>query len=215
MEFEKSIKKIVCSAMLMASLLFPLKSFAKTTGSIDTIVSEAKGASYLRLNGSYSIPGKIGGYTFLELYGGGKGYFGKTSLTKHIAGPLSATSELTHVSAPLSQIGVGAKVAVPMPQKTYCTVKLLPYWVDHTGKHVDDKVVAGYAIGTSLGKGWSVSSFGEMNVAAKGGPQWGYGEISVSKSISKDVSVSYNPALKFSGTAAPKLEHRVSMTLML
>jgi hypothetical protein len=215
MEFTKKVKQIVCSALLAGALLFPIKSFAKTTGSIDAIASEAKGASYLRLNGSYSLPGKVSGYTFLELYGGDKGYFGKTSLTKNIAGPLSATSEITHVNAPISQIGVGAKVAVPMPQKAYCTVKLLPCWVDNTGKHVDNKVIAGYAIGTSLGKGWSIGSFGEMNIGAKGGPQWGYGEVSVTKSVTKDLSVSYNPALKFSGTAAPKLEHRISMTLML
>jgi hypothetical protein len=215
MSLTEKIKKIAASTILATSLLMPIKAIAQSKSSIDAIFHQDQKASYLRLNTSYDAPGKIKGYTAMEMYLDGKGYFGKTTLTKSLSDSISAKAVITHANEPLTQVGIGATMKVPTPKKTSLSFTLLPLWTDKKGDYVDHKVIAGYAIGADLGKGWSVSSFGETNVAAKGGPQWAYGEMSVAKKITDKLSVSYNPALRYSGTIVPKLEHRISTTLKL
>lgn len=209
-------KKVLSSLLMPVALagaiyLSPKKAHADINGSLETIISEKKENSYARLNGFYQLPGKINGYTFLELYKNGNGYYGKSMLTKNIGKTFSVKGEVIHANDPMALAGVGIGVNVPTPKKAYANIKLLPLWINKSGKYVSNKVILGYFAGADLGKGWNISSFGEVNLAAKDGPEWCYGEIALTKDIGKGVSIGYIPALKSKGKLAPKVEHRVGL----
>jgi hypothetical protein len=69
--------------------------------------------------------------------------------------------------------------------------------------------MVGYFVDAQLGKGWSISSFGDLN-ALQGG-QWEYGEVNLKKYVWDGVSISYNPALLAHGKLAPEVQHRVTL----
>jgi len=211
---KKALSTLLIPIALVGSIyLAPKKTHADINGSLEAIVSEKKENSYARLNGFYQLPGEINGFTFLEFYKDGKGFFGKSMLTKGLSKTFSVKGELVHINEPVTYAGVGLGLNLPMPKGSYGSLKVLPVWVDKQGKYAPNKVIVGYVAGADLGKGWSMSSFGEANIAAKQGPKWCYGEVAVTKEIGKGVNVGYIPALKPVGKLAPKIESRVGVQI--
>lgn len=182
---------------------------AQVNGTVEHIQSEESENTYLRGNFFYGLPGGINGYSFVELYRGDNGFFGKTMLTKKLTDELGLKVEALHSNSPLTQVGVGACVDVPMPEGSSLNIKGLPVYFDENGV-VDDKAVIGYSGSVKLPGDFKLSSFGEINVGAKGGPEWGYGEIFLGRELG-NIIVGYNPALKNDGDLSPRLEHRVTV----
>ena len=211
---KKKLRNLTAVVMLGASSLIPVKNAeAQVKGCVEYIQSEINKNSYPRLNMFYSLPGKINGFTFVEFYKANKGYFGRTNLNRLITKNIGPRATIVHAGQPLSQIGLGVGTTVPyMPKNVSANVGLLPVWLDNKGKIVKDKVEAQYFFDVKLPLGFSVNSFGNLNVAAQGGPQWTYGEINAGRNIGP-FRVSYNPALLNKGNAIPKLEHRIAISL--
>ncbi|HJX06219.1 MAG TPA: hypothetical protein VJ461_05905 [Candidatus Nanoarchaeia archaeon] len=208
-KIREKAKKAIVGAAIAGTLAMPMKAKADMNGSLEAIAGPTKQSTYLRGNAFYQLPGKIGGYTFIELYQGGNGYFGKSMLGREIKGGILAKGEIVHCNEPFSEARLGLEAKLPTPKGTTLQVKALPVCVDKDGKIVPRKVMVGYFADVQLGKGWSISSFGDFN-ALQGG-QWEYGEVSLKKYVWDGVSVAYNPALKASGKLAPIIEHRVTL----
>jgi hypothetical protein len=208
---KKKTTAIVAAIMSAAISFGAQKAAAQMNGSAEGIVTKDKATSYVRLNDFYSLPGKIGGYTFIELYSGKAGYFGKTALTKEIGYGISAKGELLHCNEPFTEAHLGLEAKLAMPKGTTLKVKALPLCIDKDGRIVKDKVILGYFVNVDLAKGLSLSSFGEFN-ALKGG-QWGYGEINLKKYVWDGVSISYNPALISQGKLMPTMSQRVTVEI--
>ena len=163
------------------------------------------------LNLFYQIPGKINGYTFVDLYKNGQGYFGKTTLDKEIKYGIGPKAQIVHGNEPYTMEGFGINGVVPMPSKnTFAKVGFTPVWYSPQGR-LSNRSIANYYIKSTLPKGFEISSFGEWNLTAKDGAKWAYGEIEIGKKIGK-VKLSYNPALISDGDATPNLENRVAVT---
>jgi len=211
---KKTLRNLVAGVIIGAASLLPMKrAEAQVKGSVEYIQSEVNDNSYPRLNMFYSLPGKIGGFTFAEFYKANKGYFARTNLNRPITKSIGPRATMIHAGKPLSQIGLGVGATVPyMPKNVSANVGLLPVWMDNEGRIVKDKIEAQYFVNANLPLGFNVNSFGNLNVAAQGGPQWEYGEISAGRNIGP-FRVSYNPALLNKGNAVPKLEHRVTISL--
>ncbi|MBN2051906.1 hypothetical protein JW756_00205 [Candidatus Woesearchaeota archaeon] len=206
---EKGKQAIICAA-IVGALSLPIKAKAQVSGSLEGIAGQTKQSTYLRGNFFYGLPGKIGSYTFIELYQDG-GYFGKTMLGREIVKGVSAKGEIVHCNEPLSQIRLGLEAKLPTPKGTTLQVKALPLSIDKRGSIIQDRFMAGYFADVQLGKGLSISSFGDLNLAAKGGPIWEYGEVSLKKYVWDGVSIAYNPALISQGKLAPRVQHRVTI----
>ncbi len=184
------------AAMILgaASLLGPAQASAEekpVSVVADVIASEAEGASLIRPNIFYRLFG-TDAYTFIEMYSDDKNYFGKTILGKELGSGFSATGEYAFGSDTTNRAGLGVKYSLPLP-KGKLSVKLFPVWFSRDGydKH---RVHAGYSGSVDLPAGFEVSSFGECNLAAANGPQWGYGEVFAGKKLGKHVGV-YGGAL--------------------
>lgn len=181
----------------------------KLSGSIEAILSEEAAKSYARLHATYQLPGGLSGYTFIEGYQDGS-YFAKSTLTKKAGDYLSLKGQVLQRGELFSMAGIGAGAKLPMPQGSYAGVYAVPLWIGKDGL-VHDRSIFGYSAGVKLGHGYSIGSVGEIQLAAKGGPQWAYGEIKAAKAIGQ-LEFSYEPALRSKGSLLPRLEHRVSVS---
>ena len=189
----------------------PIKSEAEGKGNLELIAGPTKQSTYVRGNAFYQLPGGIGGYTFLELYQEGNGYFGKTIFDKKISKGLAAKGEIIHANEPATQLRLGLEAVVIGTNNTVIKIKALPLCVTKQGTIAENTAIGGYFGYQNLGKGWDISSFADINLAAKQGPEWGYGEISLKKQLWDGVSIAYNPALLSKGKLAPKPQHRVTL----
>jgi len=203
---------------LVAAVLSGTAATASATpllsGNIEHIQStqEQKGGSYERFNGFYKLPGEVKGYTFGEFYHDGTNFI-KHNLSRKVAGPVSLASQIKSVNEPLTDAGLGLQVAYFGKSGSYAVAKLLPLWMNKEGNSVKNREVLGFAIGTDLGSKVSVGIFGEINLKAKSGAEWAYGECSVMYKVNKDWSFGYNPALrnKAKGSVIPRMESRFAL----
>lgn len=202
-------------AIGLASLLPIKKAEAQGNvhGNIEYIQSEISENSYPRLNAFYSLPQRIEGYTFMELYQGGKGYFGRTTLDRAITRGVGPRAIVNHIGEPFTETGLGVGAVVPhMPRNSFATVGALPLFVDKQGRRLRHQGLVQYFFSTPLPLKLNLSGFGEWNILAENGPEWGYGEFNLGRKIGPFM-VTYNPALLNDGDAMPKVEHRVAVTL--
>ena len=184
----------------------------KIGASIDVVQSENNPFSFIRPKIFYKLFG-LNNYSFFEFYRNEE-FFGKTILNKDLGSNLRPTVEFVYGSGFNDRAGIGINYAVPTPNWASLNFKVLPIYLDKEG-YQKDRITIGFSGSLNLPEGFSISSFGEINANVKGGAQWGYGEISLSKKLFDDFSISYNPLLKNNGKLAPKLEHAISVNLKL
>jgi hypothetical protein len=214
---KKILRNITAGVILGVSSLLPMKNAnAQISGSIDAVMSSKHKKSYMRPCLSYELPGGIKGFSFLEFYKNAnekeaKPYFGRTNLTKEIVKGLGLRADATHGSGGLNTYGLGLNATIPN-KTVFANLYFVPFWRNGKLQKVENKTLAGYFAKTELPFGLELSSFGEWNLNGKNGVEWTYGELNLEKKLNKNLSVSYNPALKNRGAGKPipKLEHRVT-----
>ncbi len=167
--------------------------------------SEALG----RVQGFYGLPGDVSGFSFMEFYKNGNGYFGKTYLDKPVLGRIGPRIEVDHVGEPFSYVGAGISTTIPgMPEGGFARVGILPLWRDKNGNMVKNKTMIQYSFGASLPWNMRVGGFGEWNISSPDGLQWGYGEFELVKNFG-DMKVGFNPVLWNDEDAIPEFENRL------
>ena len=192
--------------------LMSIKEASALDGNIRYIQSKNNAKSYVETRVFYDLPWNMKGYTFIDFYKNGNGYFGKTFWNKTIKYSVGLEEQIIHNNEPFTETGFGVNAFIPyIPKKAFAKVSVVPLWFDKNGK-LEDKVTVGYVGSIDLPKGYKLSSFGEWDIGAKGGPKWTYGEIDLGKKIGP-VYVSYNPALISNGDATPRVEHRISVSV--
>lgn len=211
---RKSLRSILGAGAFAVASLLPMKQTeaqGNVSGSVEYIQSMQKdGNSYARLNGFYTLPKGISGFTFTELYKDGKGFYGETALDKEIKNGLGIKLRAFHANEPLTKAGIGVTQSIPhLPKNAFAQVGFIPVWVGNKGKTVGDNAVTQYFASVDLPHGFRVSSFAEWELLGKDGVQFGYGEINVDKKINSNLTIGYNPVLINKGNAVPRLEHRV------
>ncbi len=203
------MNKLFAAGVAGLASFMPLeKAEAQVSGSAEYVQSENSESSYARANAFYSLSKGINGFTFMELYRNGSGYFGKTYLDKKNSKGIGPRVMAVHAGEPLSEVGMGVNAVVPhLPKNVFATVGLLPLWIGNDGKSVGDKAMAQYFVSADLPLGLNLSSFGDLDILADGGPQWDYGEVKLQRNFGP-VFVGYNPVLLNDGDTIPRLEHR-------
>lgn len=210
---KKTIRNLIGAGIIGLASLFPMKNAnAQISGDIEGIKSFESEQSYFRPNIFYDLPLGIKGYTFGEFYEDGNSHFIKTNLTRNIHGNLGAKAQVICGSNLTDKIGVGLDVVIPMPEKTFARMYFIPAFIDTKAKKIDNRSIVGYFVSADLPLGFKALSFGEINVGAENGAEWAYGEVGLEREVLKNLSLSYNPALKNNGTgkAVPRLEQRVT-----
>ena len=207
---RKNLRNILMAGAFGLAGLLPMQrseAQGNVSGNVEYIQSEKSEASLVRPNLFYKVLG-LNGYTFVESYRD-ENFFGKTILSKDLGSRVKPTVEFVYGSGFRDKSGAGASFNVPMPKSTSLSVKVLPLWIDDKG-YIKNRVAAGFSGNVSFPLGFSLSSFGEANIASKGGAQWGYGEVRLGKDLSKNLSVAFNPLLKNKGKLAPRIENAFS-----
>lgn len=168
--------------------------------------------TYAEINHSAKLPYGIGTFGFIDLYGEGNGYFGKTVVEKSLTEKLSLRGHALHINEPFSQAGFGLSYVLPTPKKVFAKLSYLPLWIDSEGKKVEDNQILGYFASVDLPHNLSLFSFGEINPVAAKGPQWSYGEIELAKNFGKKFSIGANIQLncKEPGKLEPEVVPRLA-----
>lgn len=181
-----------------------------------------------RLNVFFGLPGIKGKgdtkvYSFVEFYK--NGFFAKgmanTPIIPKIGTGIKTEAKVSNLFSPSIAFGLEQKVFDG--SGFYGNIKVLPVRFGVNGYVQNDVTV-----GAFVTKGFNIpgfntpsedlrvdiSAFGEMNVAAKGGPKWGYGEVEVK--VSKPtpagkiyISAGYN--LNGNGKAMPNPQFRAAV----
>jgi hypothetical protein len=169
-----------------------------------------EGADKGRINLFYGLPLNTKVYSFVEFYGK-DGYFAKNMfftplIVKELGAKAFGVKELgvkiesKHSNAFSSKIGIGLEQKMKLPFGISSSVKVLPAVFNKTG-YIKNEVIAGYSVSKVIPVNKKVninlSSFGEINVACKDGPKWGYGETDASVELKTnigqfDFGVGYN-----------------------
>jgi len=198
---------VLAVAAFTALMLAPSKLDA--AGNTRYIIPEGKSTKYVETTVDYKLPLSVKGSTFIDLYSGEGGYFGKTRFEKGVIGKTCLKSIIVHSDDLFTQAGLGANTIVPTPKWMFMKIGVLPVW--HDGKAVvGHKSTFDYFVQFSLLLGFGLSSFGEWNFAASGCTKWTYGEIALGRKIGP-FSVSYNPVLVADGDAMPAVVQRLSV----
>ena len=206
---RKTLRSLLGTAAVGLASMLPMKTEAQVAGNVEYIQSEKNEKSFARANAFYGLPQGVNGFSFIEFYKNGDGYFGKTMLNKPIVSGLGPKVEAVHDGELVSRVGFGASLSVPgMPKGSYLNLGLIPVWLSEEGKRLQ----AQYAFGFNLPKGFHFNGFGEMNLRAQGGPRWGYGETELTKDIGP-FELGYNMRLYDDGNASPKHQHGMILTL--
>lgn len=209
---KKKLRNITAGVTLGALSLLPMKNAnAQVNGSMEAIKSFKPKQSYVRPSFNYDLPAGIKGFTFLEFYQDGSSYFGRTNLTKEITKGVGLRAEAIHGSGFLDNYGLGLSATIPS-KKVFANFYFTPFLVNSKLKKIENKVLSGYFASIKLPFDMQLSSFGEWNLNGKNGVEWTYGELNLEKKLNKNLSVSYNPAMKNNGVGKPipKLEHRIT-----
>lgn len=209
----QTAKNLLLASALAMSPLAREAVAAPVSGSVEHLQStdESKGGSYERLNAFYSLPANVKGYTFVEAYHDGTA-FGKTTLTKKVTDKFSIVSQTRSINEGFTDTGLGLQLNIPV-QKGYALIRLVPAWINSEGKSVDNRNILGFAVGKDLSEKVSAAVFAEMNLGAKKGAEWAYGEAQLMYSVGKDWNIGYNPALRNNGSGKliPRVEHRFAV----
>ena len=204
----KTAKTTAAAVTVFAAMLLA-PSRIDAAGNTRYIAPEGKSTAYVETTVAYKLPLGVKGSTFIDLYAGDGGYFGKTHIEKGVVGKANLKSTVVHSNDLFTQVGLGANAIVPTPKWMFAKFGVLPVW--HDGKAVvEHNSTFEYFIKLSLPLGLELSSFGEWNFAALGGPKWTYGEVAFGRKIGP-FSVSYNPALVADGDATPATIQRLSV----
>ena len=165
------------------------------------------------------MPAGISGYTFLDLSRTQTGYFGKTTITKDVAKGFGLRGQVVHANEPVTRSGAGITYTLPMPGflkgNVFAKVNYMPLWSSNsTGKRIENKSTVGYYASVELPKNFSFMSFADINLEAKGGVQWEYGEAEISKKLETPIgtfNIGYNAALQNNGAGNPRptIENRL------
>ena len=209
---KKILKNLAVGAMAGALSLIPMKNAnAQLNGSMEAVKSFKPKQSYVRPQLFYDLPADIKGFTFLEFYQDGNSYFGRTNLTKEVTKGIALRAEAIHGSGFNDNYGLGLSATIP-GKKVFANFYFTPFLVNKKLKKIENKALLGYFASMKLPLNMKLSSFGEWNLNGKNGVGWNYGELNLEKILNKNLSVSYNPALKNKGAGKPipKLEHRVT-----
>ena len=209
---KKKLRNLTAGVMLGAASLIPMKNAnAQLSGSMEAIKSFKPKQSYVRPCLFYDLPANIKGFTFLEFYQDGDSFFGRTKLTKEVAKGIGLRGDIVHGTGFPNNYGLGLNVDLP-GKNVFTNFYLTPFLVDNKLKKIENKVLSGYFVSMKLPLDIQLSSFGEWNLNGKNGVEWTYGELNLEKKLNKNLSVSYNPALKNRGTGKPipRLEHRIT-----
>jgi hypothetical protein len=182
------MKKIILLnlVVLFTSLFFS----ANAQSNFEYIHTDSKENSKARPNLYYELPLNIKGYSFLELYMDGQNYLGQTFFTKSIKGIFGVEVHAYYSSFFTDYIGIGPTISIPMKDSTAVfTLSLMPAFTDFKGKYQSNYMLGEFVFFkefkfTSLGR-WRINSFGIINLGAKGGPAWEYGEFYIEKPIGK------------------------------
>jgi len=189
-------------------------AYAQSSGSVEGIKSNEPHNSYVRMNGSTTLPGdvKLGGFS--EFYSDGNSYFAKGTMSRNIMGPVSGITQLIAGTGTPTRAGPGLALGGPVADGITAKVYAIPAFINAQGKTVDNLSIAGFGAGASLGSGFSLGGFGEVNLSNPQGASWTYGELNLTYTVSDQVSVSANPALRnaHAGSVIPAVEPRVSVT---
>ena len=127
------LNKWVAKASLVAILATSGVSEA-ATGLVRAItpIKDAKGSSYFETQALYKTPGDFNFFTFVDNYQDGAGYFGKTTGTRNIAGPISGRVQAIHCNDLYSTGKIGVKLKIPwLPKAIKANVSYSPI---NTGK---------------------------------------------------------------------------------
>ncbi len=130
--------------------------------------------SKARLNLFWKPTNNTKAYTFIEM--DSKGYFHKSMIDLSVSEKLALYAEVKNSNKFKDHAGIGLKMKFP---KGF--IKAVPLWTEE-GKVKENYSTIGGMIKQSfpvLGKKVVVSAFGELNLAAKKGPSWNYGEINI------------------------------------
>gem|GEM_PF-2495528 len=166
--------------------------------------------SFIRPNLSYTFPG-VSAYAFGEFYRG-NGYFGKVAGNRTVSSGLSVTGEFVYDSDAMDRLGLGVSYSVPAWSWARMDIKLLPFWANY--RELDlNRVMAGYSGDVNLPLGFGISSFGEANLDAPEGSEWGYGEIWIRTPYLGRFSLGAGLLLKNNGDGVmrPRVEQAVTV----
>ena len=213
------IKKIALAGALGLASMLPAREAeaqGNVTGNVEYVRAKENSDSYARANAFYELPFGVKGFTFMELYNSGKGYFGKTALDKEVVEDGGFRLAPYHSSGKaFSQAGLGAYASVTDIPRTFAKIHVLPIWFSDDKELFGDKMTAGYFASINLPFGTTFEGFGEWDLVGPNASQWDYGEFSVLKKLSgkglENVSIAYNPALLNDGDAIPKMQHRATV----
>ena len=213
-KFTKAIKSVALAGLVGISSLLGARAEepAKVTGDIGYVQREDTKSSYTEANTFYKLPGKVSGYTFLDLANQGGGVFGKTTITRGLADSgIDAKVQAIHANDACSEVGAGLEAKIPTPKGVFAKVKCTPVWVNSEGKE-NNKVKAGYFVAMDLPWSMALSSFGEANLANDKGVTWDYGEVELAKKLG-NLSVGYNAALVNAGDgkATPEVRNGIAL----
>lgn len=181
---KNTLKKIITGVALTAATVLPAQA---QNSNIELMQTKDQSTSRVRPNLFYELPGDVKGYTFAEFYEDGGAYLAKSSLNKNLKGSLDAQLQVVNGSGFTDQAGLGVDYKIPTGDNTFAKVKALPVYVGFDGKRVQNKAVIGFYVDRKVYvpvlKDIHVVAFSEINLAAKDGPAWSYGEIHAQKSL--------------------------------
>jgi len=205
-------KKILTA--ILAGALAASTMTAKAQSSVEVMQTSEKSTARVRPNLFYSLPFCVKGYTFIEFYEDGKSYYAKTGLTKKVAKDLDARVEVLDFSCATDQVGLGLEYKIPTKEGTFAKVKAMPIYFGFDGKYIQSKAIMGFYVEQKIYvpilKDAKVVAFGEINMAAKSGPTWSYGELHVQKSLD-DFIVGLGCDLRCGGKITPHPELSIKL----
>lgn len=222
---KSGLLSIVMAAVTLAT---NLSRAAEIGGNIEYKHSETKDNSVVELNVMYKPTVEINGFTFIDFAKDGT-YFGSTSLTRDLPGPINAELRVSHGTDPINKIDIGASASIPVRnllqkigiQNAFLKGEVYGAAFDTTDswRYEKGSALAAISGGCDLPRDMKLFFFGDSKIPMgdeKGG--FTYGEVDVSKKIDlgkylralegQTIEVAYNPSI--SGRAM-EIKHKVAL----
>jgi len=208
-KMKRTLKSLVTAGAIGLASLMSMKAEAQVHGSVEYIQSEKSENSYSRLNLFYGLPEDVRGFSFIELYDNGDGYFGRTSLDRKITDDFGVRMHVLYVNEPISKAGFGLNWTPSLSENASARVSLLPLWIGNEGGVIGDRMELQYAGRVDLPLGFNLSGFGILDLlAGKKSPQWTYGEFELTQNLGP-FKIGYNPVLLNKRGVTPDMLHRL------
>jgi hypothetical protein len=173
-----------------------------------------KQTSRIRPTLSYTLPGEVKGFSFIELYNDKSGYLSNTVLQKQIVPKTNLASMIGVSNFKNNSLALGATYTPVKNKNTMVQLGMYPLNLTKEGR-TKNLNIATYAVNQQLGKGFSVSSFGQVNVATA---TWMYGEAALKKSLDNFVeglTLGAGCDLRSEGKPLPKPNAQLQFTYAL